>query len=148
MNQSFFYLPFLRYFLFIFFFFNFSGIELKSQTYFFDNYNVKEGLAQSKVFYTHQDSKGYLWLGTEAGVSRFDGINFINYNTEDGLAQNGVKTILEDKQGNIWLGHKGGGISRISGNEIQSLKNDSINVDITCFLEDDKGVIWFGTFGN
>ncbi|RLD69294.1 MAG: hypothetical protein DRI95_00540 [Bacteroidetes bacterium] len=148
MNLSCFCIRRVKLFLFIFFSFIFFGTELKSQTYFFDNYNVKEGLAQSKVFYTHQDSKGYLWLGTEAGVSRFDGINFVNYNTEDGLAQNGVKTILEDKQGNIWLGHKGGGISRISGNKIQSSKNDSINVDITCFLEDDKGVLWFGTFGN
>ncbi len=118
------------------------------QTYFFDNYNVKEGLAQSKVFYTHQDKKGYLWLGTEAGVSRFDGVNFINYNTENGLASNGVKVILEDKNGNIWLGHKGGGISRISEDNIQSIENDSIRTDINCFIEDDEGNIWLGTSGN
>jgi len=139
---------FIKSFFFFVFILVFSCIELKSQTYYFDTYNVKEGLAQSKVFYTHQDTKGYLWLGTEAGVSRFDGINFINYNTEDGLAQNGVKTILEDKLGNIWLGHKGGGISKISGNNIKSIEIDSISTDITCFLENDNGNIWFGTFGN
>lgn len=124
-----------------------SIIQIKAQTYYFDNYNVKEGLAQSKVFCTLQDTKGYLWLGTEAGVSRFDGIDFINYNTEDGLAENGVKAILEDKNGNIWFGHKGGGISRINKDNIQSTKPDSLNADITSLLEDKEGNIWFGTFG-
>ncbi len=138
---------FSRYF-FLFFIFIFSINQLIGQSYFFDNYNVKEGLAQSKVFFTHQDAKGYIWLGTEAGVSRFDGINFINYNTENGLAHNGVKVIVEDKKGNIWLGHKGGGISRISGNKIQSFENDSLNADITCILEDDDENLWLGTSGN
>ena len=142
------FIRFIKLFFFIVFILAFSHIELKSQTYFFDNYNVKEGLAQSKVFTTHQDSKGYLWLGTEAGVSRFDGINFINYNTEDSLAQNGVKAILEDKNGNLWFGHKGGGISRIYEDKIQSFKIDSLNSDIICMLEQNNGNIWLGTVGS
>ena len=41
----------------------------RSQTYYFDNYSVSEGLAQSKVFAIIQDRNEYIWLGTEGGVS-------------------------------------------------------------------------------
>ena len=62
-----------------------------SQTYFFDNYSVKDGLAQSNVYSIVQDRSGYLWLGTASGITQFNGVKFTNYTTEDGLAENGVR---------------------------------------------------------
>jgi len=49
---------------------------LQSQSYYFDNYSVEDGLNSSKVYSLLQDQNDYIWLGTAGGVSRFDGINF------------------------------------------------------------------------
>jgi len=84
-----------------------------SQSYIFNNYNVQQGLAQSKVYAVIQDSKGYLWAATDDGVSVFDGKSFQNFSAKDGLATGSVTAITEDKNGIIWLGHITGGITQI-----------------------------------
>jgi len=124
----------------------FFTTELKSQTYYFDNYSVKNGLGQSTIYSMIQDEAGYLWLGTESGVSKFDGLVFVNYTSEEGLAENGVRAIIENKNGDVWLGHTGGGISRISENK---LENDSTikKNDITGMLIDKSGRLWISTYG-
>ncbi|NOZ46217.1 MAG: hypothetical protein GXO79_05480, partial [Chlorobi bacterium] len=124
--------------------------NISAQHYYFDQYSVKEGLAQSKVYSLIQDSDGYIWLGTASGVSRFDGINFENFSTDHGIAENGVRVIFEDKNKNIWLGHIGGGLTRFSGNKFQEIVIDTltINGDITSITEDNSGNIWIGSHGN
>ena len=62
-----------------------SGM-LQAQKYYFDQYSVSEGLAQSTVYTIIQDHNDIFWLGTQAGATRFDGSEFINYTAEDGLA--------------------------------------------------------------
>ncbi|MBN1251273.1 MAG: SpoIIE family protein phosphatase [Bacteroidales bacterium] len=125
-----------------------SETKSKSQNYYFDNYSVKEGLAQSKVHTIFQDKSGYLWLGTAAGVSSFDGINFKNYTTEDGLATNGVRTITQHSSGSFWFGHIGGGISRLKNKKIEKIEIDSLVGNITDIYEDNKNNIWIGTYGS
>ena len=61
------------------------------------------------------------WLGTRAGVARFDGANFVNFTAKDGLAENGVRAICEDNDGKIWFGHTGGGLSLFDGCRVQAL---------------------------
>ena len=63
-------------------------ITVKAQTYYFDKYDVRAGLAQSKVYCIIQDKGGILWLGTGTGLSKFDGSTFQNYFTDNGLAEN------------------------------------------------------------
>ena len=77
----------------------FSYSILFSQNYYFDSYGVAEGLAQSTVYDIIQDQNDYLWLGTGAGVSRFNGKEFVNYSLENGMSENGVRTIFNDKDG-------------------------------------------------
>ena len=120
-------------------------IQLFGQQYHFDNYSVKEGLAQSSVYTIEQDSKGFLWLGTASGLSRFNGNEFVNYSTENGLADGAVKVIHIDSLGVIWLGHVDGGVSRVSNGEINVVL--SMSADITSFQEDDKGNLWVASFG-
>jgi ligand-binding sensor domain-containing protein/signal transduction histidine kinase len=76
-------------------------------------YDVADGLAHSGVRCIHQDSKGYLWVGTQEGLSRFDGYGFTNYGPRDGLGHPYVNAIAEDRQGRLWLGTNGGGVSRL-----------------------------------
>lgn len=125
--------------------FFFCSIIINAQQYHFDNYSVKEGLAQSSVYAIAQDNKGFLWLGTASGLSRFDGKEFINYSTENGLADGAVKVIHIDTLGIIWLGHVDGGVSRIYKGKIEVVL--SMSADITSFQEDVKGNLWVSSFG-
>jgi ligand-binding sensor domain-containing protein/serine phosphatase RsbU (regulator of sigma subunit) len=123
---------------------------LTAQTYFFDLYSVQQGLAQSKVYDIIQDRNDYIWLGTDGGVSRFDGLVFENFTSEDGLAVNGVQTIIQDHSGRIWLGHKGGGITYYDGRTFTIIRFDSLTLesDITSFSIDQDGKLWIATAGN
>ena len=87
----------------IFHCFVFSQLSF-SQTYPFRTYSIQDGLPQQTVFSILQDQKGYLWIGTAEGLSKFDGIRFITYTTEDGLAGNWIWSMLEDRKGNLWFG--------------------------------------------
>jgi len=67
------------------------------------NYTVTQGLPGNVVYDIQQDSKGYLWLATENGVSRFDGNRFRNYTLQQGLADNEIFKVREDYKGRIWF---------------------------------------------
>src|SRR5512133_1024898 len=119
-------------------------VPAKAQKYFFDNYGIKQGLSEQKVYSLLQDSKDYIWLGTANGVSRFDGKDFMNFTTRDSLAPGGVKCITEDSLGYIWLGHLNGGLSRFDGHKFERVMFDSLELtgDITSIAQIGEK-IWF-----
>ena len=120
-----------------------------AQTYPFYNYSVKEGLSSSKVYNIIQDRNDYIWLGTESGLTRFDGNSMENFSVNDSLATGGVYNIFEDSRGFIWFGHLDGGISIFDGNRFRIMEFDTIDItgDITSIRES-GGRIWFTTFLN
>ena len=78
-----------------------------------------------------QDSKGYIWMGTQAGLSRFDGKNFITYTTAQGLADNTVNCIFEDRKHQLWIGTENGGVSVFNGFNFKNYtRKDSIASNI------------------
>lgn len=93
--------------------------SLFAQEYGYKHYTTQDGLVQSQVISLFQDSKGYIWVGTKGGVSRFDGISFMNLTPNDGLFNSQVLSIIEDSKGTIWFltNH---GISGYDGHEIKS----------------------------
>jgi len=78
----------------------------------FESFNIEDGLAQNTVYEIFQDSRGYLWLGTQGGLDRFNGYEFVNYEHEDGdsssIPAGWIRCIVEDDDGTIWLGTMGG----------------------------------------
>ncbi len=122
----------------------FSFSNLFSQNYYFDSYGVAEGLAQSTVYDIMQDQNDYLWLGTRAGVSRFNGKEFNNYSIDDGMSENGVRTIYRDNKNFIWFGHSGGGVSFFDGRSFHvfSSPGELFSSDITSILNDPEGNLW------
>lgn len=76
---------------------------LFAQDYNYIHYDPKDGLPSSTVYCIIQDSKGYVWFGTDNGVSRFDGKNFTNFTTDDGLTDNEVLNIYADSKGRVWM---------------------------------------------
>ena len=108
-------------------FFSFSFYPLAGQKYFFDNYGIRQGLSEQKVYKLFQDSKDYIWLGTANGVSRFDGKTFRNFTSRrDFLAPGGVNAIIEDSLKYLWFGHNDGGISRYNGQYFEQCAFDSL----------------------
>ncbi len=119
-----------------------------SQTETFKNYAVEEGLSQSQVRCAFQDSKGYLWFGTDAGgLCRFDGRGFSVFTTSDGLADDKIFSICEDNKGNLWVGTNKG-ISIFNGQQFITIptKLDSLKkLAITAILIDNNEDVWIGT---
>ena len=122
----------------------------KGQQHYFKNYSVKEGLLQSNVTCGIQSQKGYLWLGTEGGLSKFDGIAFENFGKSDGLAESKITAIYQDGKERIWVGHQNGGITLIypSNKKVVVFSDTLIKNTISSIVEDEKGNIWLATLGS
>ena len=78
----------------------------------FDHLSVENGLSQNNALIVFQDSKGFIWIGTEDGLNFYDGYDCKIYrndpNNPVSLSNNYVRTILEDTHGNIWIGTQRG----------------------------------------
>lgn len=80
-----------------------SAIYAKAQEPVFRNYNTADGLPSSETYSVMQDSRGYIFVGTDRGVARFDGYGFTVYTTQNGLPDNTVFYLNEDKYNRIWF---------------------------------------------
>lgn len=80
----------------------YGGIELRSK-----QMRTSDGLPNNSVRYLYQDSKGFLWLATLNGLSRYDGNSFLTFRPEIGdkvsLADNRIYDLTEDKNGFLWI---------------------------------------------
>ena len=93
----------------------------------FQQYTHKDGLVSNTVYYIFPDSKGFLWFGTDKGVSKYDGKSFVNYNTSNGLINDDVFIIEEDKQRRIWFGAYAPGLCYVENDSIYQYKyNDKL----------------------
>lgn len=125
-----------------------------AQTAYLPHYTTKNGLPSNNCFYALQDKKGYLWVATDAGVSRFDGVVFENFSIDDGLPDNQILQLREDSKGRIWFLALNGQLSYFYNGKIYNQYNNAklkqLNFDavIVSFFEDSKGRIWFGTNKN
>jgi len=122
----------------------------------FEHLSLEEGLSQSVVNVITQDSTGFLWVGTDDGLNRFDGYTFKVYkpNADDpqSLSDRTITDIVEDQQGNLWIGTRQGGLNRydpITGKFTQYLHDRNNDTSITggqvtelCL---DKNGLWVGT---
>lgn len=112
---------------------------------------VEEGLAGSAVYCAFQDKDGYIWFGTETGVSRYNGKRFENFSTSEGLADNEVFKIVQDKLGRIWFSAFNGQLSYFYQEEFYNATNDPFlaNVKVTShfndLLVDAAGTVWIST---
>lgn len=132
----------------------FANIKIVAQTAYLPHYTTKNGLPSNNCYYTLQDRKGYIWIATDAGVSRFDGTMFENFSVDDGLPDNQVLQLREDKKGRIWFLSLNGQLSYFYNGKIYNPDNDkqlkklNFNAVVVSFFEDSKGRIWFGTNKN
>jgi len=97
--------------------------SLTAQQPFHINYQAKEGLFSNYIYFVYQDSKGYIWVGSDIGVSRFDGNSFTNFNTAHGMSDNEVFSMLEDRKGRLWFATLNGKPCFYQNDVIYSEKN-------------------------
>lgn len=126
-----------------------SGHFLCSQEYGYTHYNTREGLAGSTVYCMVQDNDGFLWFGTETGVSRFDGTHFRNFTKSEGLPDNEIIQMFADSKGRIWMAPFKNTLCYYFKGKVFNAENDSLVRSIKVksyvyrFAEDSKGNMLF-----
>ncbi|MCG3119601.1 MAG: hypothetical protein ALAOOOJD_02039 [bacterium] len=115
----------------------------------FEQYSIKDGLSSNWITSIFQDSRGYLWIGGDEGVSVYDGVSFKNYGVADGLPVSHVWRIYESRRspGTMWIGmHRHGAVKFAQGKFTPlPLRPQPKVYTVTYFYEDLDGMMWCGT---
>ncbi len=115
-------------------------------------WQTDDGLPQNSVSSIAQTADGYLWLGTEAGITRFDGFQFFVFDKSNApqLASNNISTLLVDRDQTLWIGTHGGGLTcyRDGHFEPSPWKSRFAGETILSLHQDKDGALWIGTEGS
>lgn len=80
-----------------------SVLPAVAQHFTHKNFTIEDGLPSGVVYDIKQDNQGFLWIGTNNGVAKYDGYSFENYSVEDGLADIEAFNMVNDDYGRIWI---------------------------------------------
>ena len=123
------------------------GLRASAQDYYLNFFDINDGLDQSYIYSISQGKDGFLWVGTENGLIRYDGNRFTTLTVMDSLAENFVTASLLDHSGALWIGHNQGALTLYEGNSFKKFViKDNMNRINTIFQDRDKD-IWLGTQG-
>jgi ligand-binding sensor domain-containing protein len=124
---------------------------MQAQTTSFINYGMDQGLVQNQVQSITQDNEGNLWVGTIAGLSKYNGTVWTSFTKNTNLAEDWVTCSYKDKDGNIWFGHWAGGVTRFNA---MTQKQENLNLEeytrfksIRGITQDFTGKFWIATEG-
>jgi ligand-binding sensor domain-containing protein len=114
-------------------------------------WNTENGLPQNDVTQLIQTRDGYLWLGTNGGLVRFDGIKFTIFdsgNTPE-LRSNRILALAEDRDGTLWIGTQNGGLTSYSQGSFRTYTtNDGLPDESIFDIEADRqGNLWLSPGG-
>ncbi len=125
----------------------------------FNHLTVKDGLSQSSVTCIFQDTKGFMWFGTQDGLNRFDGYNFKIFKNDPSdstsLTENFIFSIYETQSGKLYIETQGGTLHQYNPREESFLvvNKDSISLidarvsTVGAMLQESSGIIWTGGLG-
>ena len=113
----------------------------------FEHLGVEQGLTQESVTSILQDKHGYMWLGTQAGLNRYDGYRVTNYKNDPSnplsMQDNYVQALHVDPAGQLWVGNKGG-LDRYDP-VTQAFTHVLTNLSVTGIVDDGKQGLWIST---
>jgi len=113
-------------------------------------WTTAQGLPQNSVLAITQSADGYLWLGTEEGLVRFDGVTFTTFDKHTfGLNDNIIQALLVDHEQNLWIGTNANGLSCLKNGKFTAYgsKSGLSSNTVQALYEDENGVLWIGTDG-
>jgi PAS domain S-box-containing protein len=124
----------------------------------FDRLGTESGLSQAAVSSITQDQDGFIWIGTQEGLNRFDGYHFETFYHRDddphSLSHDSIWDLLADSQGNLWVGTDAG-LNRYNeaSNNFENYPLDEVPAadqrtrhgSIHTLFEDSRGRVWIGT---
>jgi len=112
-------------------------------------FGTAEGLPHDHVLCVVPDSRGFLWLCTAQGISRFDGRRFVNYGAAQGLREPYVNDFVETRAGEHWLATNGAGVHRLDVAAARFVPHEvgesTASNRVNTLLEDERGRLWAGT---
>ena len=113
----------------------------------FQTWQREQGLPQNSVRALAQTKDGYLWIGNDDGLARFDGVRFVSFGMREGLWSGPVSKLLEDRRGTLWIGTVGGGLTcrRDARFTTYTIRDGLPSDTITALGEDSDGRLWIGT---
>jgi signal transduction histidine kinase/ligand-binding sensor domain-containing protein/CheY-like chemotaxis protein/HPt (histidine-containing phosphotransfer) domain-containing protein len=122
--------------------------SLQLTQYVVDNWQIAEGLPQSSVETVARTPDGYLWLGTQEGLTRFDGVRFVTYDNTNvaDFPNKFISSLFVDHTGKLWVG-SWSGIAVVDHGHVQRFDKTGplAHVDVRAMTEDREGRIWIGT---
>ncbi len=136
-----------------------SSAQGKTTVLSFDNFSQADGLPNNQIQCIYQDRKGWVWLGTSQGLSRFDGYHFVNFipdpDDTTSLSGNLVRVIFEDSKGNLLIGTENGGLNVFDHEKeyfLHPYKNhpefSSREASVNSITKDRNGNLYVGTDRN
>ncbi len=127
----------------------------------FEALSLDDGLSQSTVLSIHQDSAGFVWFGTEDGLNRYDGYEFVQYKQDrrdtNSLPNDYIMALAEDATGDMWIGTDGGGLVHWGRESRQFAalradpQSDALSLSgnaVRALAVGQDGVLWAGTLRN
>ena len=111
----------------------------------FENLNTSDGLAYDRTGCIFEDNNGVMWIGTERGISKFDGQGFENFFTEEGGDNDDINAIIQDREGKLWVGARGNAHFFDGENfTLITRANGSSFINVRSIIMDRQGKIWLG----
>ena len=112
----------------------------------FKAYGAAQGLANASIWAIHQDSEGFLWVGTEGGLYRYDGASFRAFRGADGLPSEWIRTIYPAPSGRLWVGTLRG-LARRQGSGFVALgpQQGLPEAEVYALVEDPRARLWVAT---
>ncbi len=143
-----------RYIVFIFLYFS-SALSHAANSneiaspYISRSWHTEDGLPQNSVQTIVQTADGYLWLGTQQGLARFDGVRFTVFNEKNvpELKAAHIAKLLETKDKSLWIGTEGGGLARLKEGRFTNFNstNSLVGEYIRCLFQTRDGSVWVGS---
>jgi ligand-binding sensor domain-containing protein len=116
--------------------------------YVLDNWQVAEGLPQASALAIARTPDGYLWVGTQEGLARFDGARFTVFdsNTEPAFSDNYISALLVDRTARLWIG-TGSGIVVLENGRFTAFTRlaQLEHAYVRSIVEGNDGRVWVGT---
>ena len=143
----------IRFYSILFYIFLLSFFQGQVDNLRFQRLTLKEGLSQSSINAIIQDHYGFIWLGTQDGLNRFDGINVTHYKhqikNKATLSNSYVTSILESKDHILWVSTLNGGLNykHTLDQQFNRIKKKELmgNLNIVDLHEFGKNFIWMAT---